>query len=112
VVLAADALVTVESLSAVEALVLDRPVLVLNMPTNLREMVEQGVALGVGVGEDPGSALRDLLFDAEIRGRLEAARRLYLSDVAHGVDGRATERILALLREAAASVPKRPSGGA
>ena len=47
---AADALVTVESLSAVEALVLGRPVVVLNMPTNLREMVEAGVALGVAAG--------------------------------------------------------------
>ena len=37
---AADALCTVESLSAVEALVLGRPVLVLNTPTNLRELVE------------------------------------------------------------------------
>jgi hypothetical protein len=108
---AADALVTVESLSAVEALVLDRPVLVLNMPTNLRDMVDQGVALGVGVGEDPTAALRDLLFDAEIRGRLEAARRLYLSDVAHGVDGRATERILALVHEIAGR-KERPPGGA
>jgi CDP-glycerol glycerophosphotransferase (TagB/SpsB family) len=102
-ILAADALVTVESLSAVEALVLDRPVLVLNMPTNIRDLVEQGVALGVGVGEDPAPALRDLLLDPEIRGRLEAARRLYLSDVAHGVDGRATERILALVHEVAAA---------
>lgn len=99
--LAADALVTVESLAAVEALVLDRPVLILNMPTNLREMVDQGVALGVRAGEDPASALRDLLFDAEIRGRLEAARRIYLSDAAHGVDGQATKRILALVHEVA-----------
>src|SRR6185295_14486511 len=50
---AADALVTVESLSAVEALVLGRPVVVLNMPTNLAEMVEQGMALGVAEGGDP-----------------------------------------------------------
>jgi hypothetical protein len=109
---AADALVTVESLSAVEALVLDRPVLVLNMPTNLREMVDQGVALGVGSGEDPAPALRDVLFDAEIRGRLEAARRLYLSDVARGVDGRATERILALVHEMVEGTGARgPSSG-
>jgi hypothetical protein len=111
---AADALVTVESLSALEALVLSRPVLVLNTPTNLQEMVDCGVALGVGVGEDPAPALRDLLFDAEILGRLEAARGLYLSDVAHGVDGRATERILALLRDLSVRrrTEDRPLGGA
>jgi hypothetical protein len=74
--------------------------------------VEQGVALGVGVGEDPGPALRDLVFDPEIRDRLEAARRLYLSDVAHGVDGRATQRILALLHEVAGDAARRPSGAA
>ncbi|PYQ51930.1 MAG: hypothetical protein DMF78_12295, partial [Acidobacteria bacterium] len=60
---AADVLVTVESLSAVEAIVLDKPVLVLNAPTNLREMVEEGVALGVPAGEDPTDALRRALFD-------------------------------------------------
>ena len=48
--IAADALVTVESLSAVEALVLGRPVVVLNMPTHLRALVDAGVALGVAAG--------------------------------------------------------------
>jgi hypothetical protein len=98
---AADALVTVESLSAVEALVLGRPVLILNMPTNLRALVEQGVALGVDEGADPLPALRLLLFDAGTRQRLDAARARYLSDVAHGVDGAATARILELLRSMA-----------
>jgi len=98
---AADALVTVESLSAVEALVLDRPVLVLNMPTNLAEMVEQGMALGVGVDEDPEAALRLLLFDAETAAALGRARERYLRDVAHGADGRATERLLELVRSLA-----------
>ncbi len=98
---AADGLVTVESLSAIEALVLSRPVLILNMPTNLRELVEQGAALGVAEGEDPLPALRALLFDAATAERLTAAREHYLSDVACGVDGRATLRILALLRETA-----------
>lgn len=98
---AADALVTVESLAAVEALVMDRPVLVLNMPTNLAEMVEQGMALGVGKGEDPEDALRLLLFDAETQAALRRARERYLQDVAHGADGRATERLLGLVRKLA-----------
>jgi glycosyltransferase involved in cell wall biosynthesis len=100
---ACDVLVTVESLSAVEALVLERPVVVLNMPTNLREIVEAGVALGVPAGDDPLPALRAVLEDAEARRRLSEARERYLDDVARGVDGRATERILGLLRGACAT---------
>lgn len=96
---AMDALVTVESLSAVEALVVGRPVLILNLPTNLAELVEQGMALGVAAGEDPREALRSLLFDAATERRLAAARERYLGDVAHGVDGQATARIVALVRE-------------
>ncbi len=98
---AADALVTVESLSAVEALVLGRPVLVLNMPTNLRELVESGAALGVAAGTDPRLALDALLFDPGTRAALDEARERYLSQLAHGVDGRATARIVTLLRETA-----------
>jgi hypothetical protein len=98
---AADVLVTVESLSAVEALVLGRPVLILNTPTNLQALVACGVALGVPADEDPQDALRRLLFDGATRAELTRARETYLSDVAAGVDGRATERILALLQAAA-----------
>jgi hypothetical protein len=76
-------------------------VVVLNMPTNLREMVEAGAALGVPEGDDPGPALHAALFDEAARERLRAARARYVADVAMGADGRATERILALLRETA-----------
>jgi glycosyltransferase involved in cell wall biosynthesis len=95
---AADLLVTVESLSAVEALVLGRPVVVLNQPNHLRELVDRGVALGVAAGEDPRPALEAALFDPATRERLAAARGRYLDEVALGVDGRATERLLALVR--------------
>ena len=98
---ASDALVTVESLSAVEALVLRRPVLVLSMPTHLRDLVEAGAALGVPAGADPTPALRDMLFDEAVRARLDQARARYLGHVAQGVDGGATARIVGLLRETA-----------
>jgi hypothetical protein len=102
---AADALVTVESLSAVEALVASRPVLLLNTPTNLRELEDAGVALGVPEGHDPAPALSALLFDAATRERLAKARERYLSRVACGIDGRATERLLALIRDTALGAP-------
>jgi len=99
---AADALVTVESLSAVEALVLGRPVVVLNMPTHLRELVAAGAALGVAAGAEPTPALRGALFDEAVRRGLEQSRQRYVRYVAQGVDGAATTRIVALLRQTAA----------
>jgi hypothetical protein len=98
---AADLVVTVESLSAVEALVLGRPLVILNTPTNLQEMVDAGVAIGVPEGVDPTPALRAALFDSATRERLETARNTYLSDVAFGVDGQATRRIVELIKETA-----------
>ena len=112
VLIAADALATVESLSAVEALVIGRPVVILDMPTHLSALVDAGVALGVESGADPTETLRRVLFDAETRNALQHARALYLDELALGVDGRATERIVALLRETAdrgvAAVPGGP----
>ncbi len=110
---AADVLVTVESLSAVEALVLGRPVVVLNMPSNLRELVDAGVALGVTAGEDPAPTLAAALFDPATAERLRDARARYLSDFAMGVDGQATLRILELIRltaGVAAAGPARAPG--
>jgi hypothetical protein len=98
---ASDALVTVESLAAVEALVLERPVVVLNAPTNLRAMVEAGVALGVPVGMDPTDTLRRVLFDEKTREELRAARARYRPEIAFGTDGGATARILTLVRSTA-----------
>jgi len=103
--IAADALVTVESLSAVEALVVGRPVVILNMPTHLGALVDAGVALGVDAGADPTDALRRALTDAETRNALQHARALYLHELALGVDGQATQRIVDLLRETASAPP-------
>jgi len=98
---AADALVTVESLAALEALLLGQPVVVLEMPSNLRDMVDAGAALGVAAGADPRAALAAALFDGPTRQRLAAAREAYLADQAFGRDGRALERIVALVRDTA-----------
>ena len=104
--IAADALVTVESLSAVEALVVGRPVVILNMPTHLGALVDAGVALGVDAGADPTDTLRRALLDPETRNALQHARALYLDELALGVDGQATLRIVDLLRRtASASFP-------
>ena len=102
---AADLVVTVESLSAMEALVLGRPLIILNTPTNLQELVDAGVAIGVPEGDDPRPAIEAALFDDATRERLEAARAMYLSQLAFGVDGQATRRIVDLLKSTALGRP-------
>lgn len=94
---AADLLVTVESLSATEALVAGVPVVVLRHPSNLRDMVTCGAAAGVAEGEDPRPCIENLLTDTAVRARWQEARSAFLMNAAHGVDGRALDRLIGLV---------------
>ena len=94
---AADLLVTVESLSATEALVAGVPVVVLRHPSNLRDVVASGAALGVPEGGDPKPVIESLLTDEAVRAAWRKSRDAFLDDVAHGVDGRALDRLLSLI---------------
>lgn len=100
---ASNGLVTVDSLASSEALVLGRPVLVVNLPSNLSALVDRGVALGVRRGEPIEAPLRSFLFDPETRQKLEQRRRTYIQDFAYGADGRSTDRIVAAILETAKS---------
>ena len=99
---ASDGLVTVDSFASSEALVLGRPVMVVNLPSNLSALVERGVALGVQRGESIEDRLRGLLFDGELRLELERQRRKYMEEFAYGADGSSTARIVNAIREVAA----------
>ena len=91
---ASDGLVTVDSFASSEALVLGRPVLVVNMPNNLDARVRRGVALGVTWSESIEAAIRKLLFDDTVAEQLERTRKEYIQEFAFGADGRSTERIV------------------
>lgn len=101
---ATDLLVTVESLSATEALVAGVPVVVLRHPSNLRDLVARGAAAGVPDGEDPGPAIEALLHDEATRKRWSESREAFLRDVAHGLDGRSLERLMELVSRMAGLV--------
>ena len=98
---ASDGLVTVDSLASSEALVLGRPVLVVNLPSNLSPLVERGVALGARRGEEIRQQLERFLREGEARARLSERRREYIQEFAFGADGRSTERIVEALRQTA-----------
>jgi CDP-glycerol glycerophosphotransferase (TagB/SpsB family) len=101
ILLGADLLVTVESLSATEALVAGVPVVVLRHPSNLRDLVASGAAVGVPDGEDPRASIEALLTNEDVRERWRKSRDAFLLDVAHGVDGKALDRLLQLLSKMA-----------
>jgi glycosyltransferase involved in cell wall biosynthesis len=105
---AADLLVTVESLSATEALVAGVPVVVLRHPSNLRDVVASGAAVGVPDGVDPKAAIESLLSDESIRAAWRKSRDAFLDDVAHGVDGRALDRLLGLVSTMTGLQPDAP----
>jgi hypothetical protein len=98
---ASDLLVTVESLSATEALVAGVPVVVLRHPSNLRDLVASGAAVGVPDGEDPRPSIEALLTNAELRARWRESRDAFLGEVAHGVDGKSLDRLVALVSQMA-----------
>lgn len=111
---ASDGLVTVDSFASSEALVLGRPVLVVNLPSNLDALVERGVAVGVARGEAIEPAIRKLLFDDGVARELERARQDYIQEFAFGADGRSTERIVESLfqvaRELRGEAPVKEAG--
>jgi len=108
---ASDGLITVDSFASSEALVLGRPVIVVNLPSNLGALVERGVALGVPQGEPIEPQLRRLLFDRELGRELEGQRKRYLEEFAYGADGSSTARIVSAIRALVNETDRRRRAG-
>jgi hypothetical protein len=85
-------LVTVNSTSAIEAMVLDVPALVLDLPNNLSPFVEAGAMAGVREAREIGPALRRVLYDEDYRVQLARHRHAFLTQYGIGSDGRAAAR--------------------
>ena len=99
-ILASQAIVTVNSTVALDAAVLGVPALVIGLPNNLSPFVDAGVMAGVdraGIGP----ALQRILYDEEFRRQLETARSAFLRHYRMESDGTAAQRAAdAILRAA------------
>ncbi len=95
-IMASDALVTVNSTVALDAAVLGRPSLVIGLPNNLSPFVEAGAMAGAGSGE-VRHALHRILYDQELRLQLETSRRGFLARYSIGSDGSAAARAAAAI---------------
>ena len=88
----ASALVTANSTAAIEAMPLGVPALVVALPNNLSPFVDAGAMAGAGTAADVAPALRALLYDGEMRGRLAAAQGAFMRRYRIEADGRAARR--------------------
>jgi CDP-glycerol glycerophosphotransferase (TagB/SpsB family) len=94
-----DAMITKSSTAAIEAAILGKPIIVLNLSRepDIMPYVEEGVALGVYKKEDLVPAITQILYDRETRTKLALARKRFVSDYAYVQDGKASERVANLI---------------
>jgi UDP-N-acetylglucosamine 2-epimerase len=97
---ACDVLVTYYSTVAVEALLLGKPVVSLNLLPHLEResWVERGAVIEVQSTEGLTATLQSLLANGDTQARLADARREFLSDFFYDLDGRPSERVADLIR--------------
>jgi hypothetical protein len=95
----ASVIVTANSTAAIEAMPLGVPALVVELPNNLSPFVEAGVMAGAARADEIEPALRALLYDEEMRGRLAAARGAFIARYGIHADGGAARRAADVILE-------------
>ena len=102
---ACDLMITRHSTTAMEAVALNKPVIILNLSgePDPVEYVKEGVAFGVYKEEDLKQAIEKLLNDES---ELAKNRAAYIEKYLYKIDGKATERIVNLI-EAMIKSPRR-----
>jgi len=97
---ACDLMLTVSSTVAIEAMFLNKPVVIVNLTGEPDPMpyVESGAALGAYREQDVAPAIRKALFDEDIRKELEKNREKFVKHHLHNI-GIATKNVVRLVEE-------------
>ena len=93
-----DLMITRHSTTAMEAVALNKPVVILNLSgePDIVEYVQDGVALGVYKEENLKLSIEKLLKDDS---ELAKSRAKYIEKYLYKIDGKATERVVKLIEE-------------
>ena len=100
VIYVCDVMITMFSTTALEAMILNKPVITVNL-TGMKDPMpyaESGAAIGVYKEEDIVSAIRDALYNEEVRQMLAINRKKFIYEHAYKQDGKATERVAGLIQ--------------
>lgn len=97
---AADAVVTYNSTVGLTAMILEKPVVCVNLTGHPDTVgyVSSGSAVGVYREIDLVPAIQEALWNSQTKNRLKIAQREFVRDYAFEIDGKAKERIFELLR--------------
>lgn len=109
---ASGLVVTGFSTVALEAMIFERPVLIVNLTgePDPVDYVSSGAALGAYTPEDIVKQMERLLTDPKANAMLVENRRRYLTDQLYKVDGRATQRVAELVQQMVAANISEPGG--
>jgi len=96
---ACDILMTISSTVALEAMILGKPVIIVDLKTKPDEtsFVKSDAAIGVHESEDIKPAIVKVLNDKKIRKKLESNMKGFVYDHAYKIDGSASKRIVKLI---------------
>lgn len=100
-----DLMITKSSTSAVEAAIMDKPIIILNLSgtPDIVPYVENGIALGVYRKKDLAPTIEGVLSNAEVREKLARERKKFVNEYSYVQDGRASERVARLIMHAVES---------
>ncbi|MFC1577313.1 CDP-glycerol glycerophosphotransferase family protein, partial [Candidatus Omnitrophota bacterium] len=98
---ASTIMITWESTTALEAIALGKPVVIVNLTgrPDFVPYVQRGAAIGAYKKEDILPALQRALDDKETQDRMMASQRQFSADWLYKVDGKASERIAELIMD-------------
>lgn len=104
---ACDVMLAFFSTTITEALILNKPVVVVNLTGEPDPMpyVESGVAIGAYKQEDIAPAIKDTLHNKGVVGKLAQARKEFVYEHVYIQDGQATRRVTELVEQMLGSNP-------
>lgn len=101
-----DVLVTMFSTTALEAMIMKKPVITINFSgkRDVTDYAKDGAAIGVYKKEDLLPAIKSVLCDKETIEKIKKSQEDFVYRYAYLIDGKATKRIVDLIKEPVAEV--------
>lgn len=98
---ACDAMITRASTTAIEAAILGKPIIIVNLSGRSEGIpyVKEGIALGSYSRDELAASIKSALYDDNIQAKLKEARQAFVYKYAYLQDGRASQRFADLITD-------------